>query len=886
MLHLRLIRFIGLIVPRCLRADWRQEWEAELRNREALLAEWGRLDWQTRLDLLRRSAGAFRDALLLQPRRLEDEMFQDLRFGARMLRRQRAFTLAAIIALALGIGANTAVFSVVNAVLLRPLPYQNSGRMALIWGNFLLLNIGQLNAKAAEYVDYRDQTRSFETVAAFDTDDFVLTGGSQAERVAGARVTANIFPMLGVKAAQGRLISSDENQTGRENVVVVSHQFWQRRLGGEPNVIGRSVRLSDSSYTVIGVMPAGFEFPHPSFNFTGPAEFWIPLAFTTEQVAQRQQPYYLNVIALLKPNVTIEQARAEMAALGQRFEREHGQRGGYRGPNNEDGGWRITVTPLQEQVVGNSRRALLVLFAAVGLVLLIACANAANLLLMRATVRGKEMAIRAALGAHRLRLIRQLLTECLLIAALGAAGGLTLAWLGVKALLAFSPDNLPRLQEIDVDGSVLIFTLAISVLTGLIFGLAPALQASRPDLQHTLKEGGAATTRGRHWLRNLLVVGEVAVAMTLLVGAGLMLNSFMRLQRVDAVVDVDKVLSVEINLPSTRYTEGAQVTTFFQELIRRVESLPGVESASLSNILPLSADARNDPFGIEGRAYTADNATWAAWQAVMPNYFRTLGIPFVAGRDFTEQGASGASGETVINETMARRYFPHENPIGKRIGLGGGPPWQTIVGVVKDIPQRGLESEAGPDWYFPYSRRPSLYACLLLRTSGNRMSLASAIRRQISAIDKDQPVMAIRTLNDVIASTTAPRRFNTLLLAIFAAVALTLAATGIYSVISYSVTQRTQEIGIRMALGAQSGDVIRLVLKQGMMLTLAGIAAGALGAIAAARVISGLLYGVTATDPPTFVAISLLLTMVALLACYLPARRAARVDPLGALKHE
>jgi putative ABC transport system permease protein len=735
-------------------------------------------------------------------------------------------------------------------------------------------------------VDYRDQTQSFETVAAFHREDFVLTGGSQAERVAGARVTANLFPMLGAKAAQGRLISAEENQTGRDNVMVVSHKFWQTRLGGEPNVIGRGVRLSDLSYTIVGVTPAGFEFPHPSLNFAGPVEFWIPLAFTTEQVAQRQDPYYLNVIALLKPDVTIEQARAEMTALGQRLEREHGYRGGYRGPNNEDGGWRITVMPLQEQVVGNSRRALLVLFAAVGLVLLIACANAANLLLMRSTVRQKEMAIRAAMGARRLRLIRQLLTESLMIAAMGAAGGLTLAWLGVKALIALGPENLPRLQEIDVDGRILFFTLALSVLTGLIFGLAPALQASRPRLQHTLKEGAAAATRGRHWLRNLLVVGEVAIAMTLLVGAGLMLNSFVRLQRVDTVVDVDKTLTVEINLPSTKYAEPAQVTGFFQELVRGVESLPGVEQVSLSNVMPLGAYALNDPFAIEGRAYTADNATWAAWQAVMPNYFRTLGIPFVAGRDFTERDNAEAPGTTIINESMARRYFPNENPIGKRIALGKGPPWLTIVGVVKDIRQRGLESEAGPDWYFPYPRRPIRYAYLLLRTSGDRMSLASAVRIQVSAIDKDQPVAAIKTLNEVIASTTAPRRFNTLLIAIFAAVALALAAVGIYSVISYSVTQRTQEVGVRMALGARPGDVIRLILKQGLAMTLIGVAAGILGAIAAARVMSGLLYGVTATDPATFVAISLLLAIVATLACYLPARRAARVEPIAALRCE
>jgi putative ABC transport system permease protein len=884
--HLWLIALAGVIVPRRLRADWRQEWEAELRSREALLADWDRLDWRNKFDLLRRSVGAFLDAVYLQPRRQEDEMFQDLRYGARMLLRQRAFTIAAVIALALGIGANTAVFSVVNAVLLRPLPYQNSDRMAVVWGNFLTFSMEQLQAKAAEYIDYRDQTRSFEALAAFSTDDFNFTGGLQPDRIAGASVTANLFPMLGARAAQGRLISPDENQTGRDNVVVVSHQFWQKRLGAEANVIGRGVRLDDRNYTVIGVMPADFEFPHPSFNFAEPVEFWIPLAFTTDQVAQRQRPNYLNVIGLLKSDVTIEQASAEMAALGQRFEREHQS---YRGPKNSDMGWRITVTPLQEQVVGNSRRAILVLFAAVGLVLLIACANAANLLMMRATVRQKEMAIRAAMGAHRLRLIRQLLTESLLIAAMGAAGGLTLAWLGVKALVALGPDNLPRLQEINVDGRVLFFTLALSGLTGLIFGLAPALQASRPRLQHTLKEGGAAATRGRHWLRNLLVVGEVAIAMTLLVGAGLMLNSFARLQRVNPVVNAGKLLSVQINLPETRYPKAAQAATFFQELIRRVESLPGVESASLSTIQPLSGVVTNDPFCIEGRPLDFNNAPVAGWQHVTPNFFRTLGIPIVAGRDFTERDTSDTSGAAIINEAMARRYFLNEDPIGKRLTLGlprPDNPWLTIVGVVKDIPHRDLESKAAPDWYLSYLGQPRRYGYLMARASGDPASLAAAIRGQVSAIDKDQPVTAIRTLNEVIASTTAPRRFNTLLLAIFAAVALTLAAVGIYSVISYSVTQRTQEVGVRMALGARPGDVIRLILKQGLAMTIIGVAAGNLGAIAAARVMSGLLYGVTATDPATFGANSLLLAIVAMLACYLPARRAARVEPIAALRCE
>jgi putative ABC transport system permease protein len=550
-------------------------------------------------------------------------------------------------------------------------------------------------------------------------------------------------------------------------------------------------------------------------------------------------------------------------------------------------GWRITVMPLQEQIVGNSRRALLVLLAAVGLVLLIACANAANLLLMRATVRQKEMAIRAAMGAHRFRLIRQLLTESLLIAALGAAGGLTLAWFGVKTLVALGPDNLPRLQEIDVDGRVLVFTLALSVLTGLIFGLAPALQASKPRLQNTLKEGGAAATRGRHWLRNLLIVGEMALAMTLLIGAGLMLNSFLRLQRVNPIVNAGKLLSVQINLPETRYPEAAQAVTFFQELIRRVESLPGVESASLSTVQPLSGVAVNDPFSIEGRPLDFNNAPVAGWQHVTPNFFRTLGIPIVAGRDFTERDITGASGAAIINEAMARRYFPNEDPIGKRLTLGlPRPPWLTIVGVVKDIPHRGLESKAEPDWYLSYLGQPRRYAYLMARISGDPASLAAAVRSQVSAIDKDQPVTAIRTINEVIASTTAPRRFNTLLLSIFAAVALALTAVGVYSVISYSVTQRTQEVGVRMALGARPGDIIRLVLKQGLTLTLIGVASGVLGAVAAARVMSGLLYGVTATDPATFVAISLLLLIVATLACYLPARRAARVEPIAALRHE
>lgn len=813
-------------------------------------------------------------------------MFQDLRYGVRMLLRQRMVTLAALVAVALGIGANTAVFSVVNAVLLRPLPYQNSERMVLLWGNFLKLNIEQMRAKAAEYVDYRDQTQSFEQVAAFSTADFNLTGGQQPERIAGASITANLFPMLGVSAAQGRLISPEETQIGRNNVIVLSHGFWQRRLGGAANVINSSVRLNDQNYTIVGVMPAGFEFPHTSFNFTEPAEFWIPLAFTTDQITERQRPYYLNVIGLLKPTVTLEQARTEMAALGQRFEQQHKS---YRGPNNADGGWRISVIPLQEQIAGKSRRALLVLFAAVGLVLLIACANAANLLLMRATVRQKELAIRVAMGASRWRLIRQLLTESLIIGGIGGICGLALAWWGIKALLALGPDNVPRVSEINLDGRVLLFTVGLSLLTGLLFGVAPALQVSRPNLQHTLKESGTAAIRGRYWLRNLLVVGEVAIAFVLLIGAGLLLNSFLHLQHVNPGVDVNRLLSAEIALPASRYPEPAKAAAFYQELVRKTESLPGVESASLSTIQPLSETAVNDPFSIEGRPMDFNHAPITGWQLVAPNYFRTLGISIVSGRDFTEHDNSEASEAVIVNEALVNRYFPDETPIGKRLTLGiprPDNPWKTIVGIVKNIPHKGLESNAEPDLYLPYLQQPRRDVYLLVRTSANPSTLAAAVRNQVLTIDKDQPVTSIHPLSETVAATTAPRRFNSLLLGIFAIIALTLTAVGIYSVVSYSVAQRTQEIGIRMALGASAKDVIRLVVKQGMTVAMIGVAVGAVAALATARALTTLLFGIKADDPLTFTIVALALTIVTLLACYLPARRAAKVDPIQALRHE
>jgi len=883
-LTLLLVRLFGVIVPRRLRDDWRQEWEAELRHRELLLADWEKLNWKTRIDLFRRSIGAFRDAIWLQQLRLEDEMFQDLRYGARMLIRDRFATAAAVIALGLGIGANTAVFSVVNTVLLRPLPYQNSDRMVVLWGNFLALNAEHLRAKAAEYVDYRDQTESFEEVAAFNTTDFNLTGGQTPERIAGAYVTANLFRMLGARPSKGALFLPFENQPANQYVVVVGHRFWQQHLNGEADVIGLSVTLNDQTYTIVGVMPPEFQFPHQSFNFAEPAEFWVPLTISQEQLAKRQRPFYLNVIALLKGNVSLAAARAEMDALGHRFEEQYQ---GYLGPNNTDSGWRITVTPLREQIVGNIGRALLVLIASVALVLLIACANAANLLLMRASVRQRELAIRAALGASRLRLIRQLLTESLLIAALSAVVGLLLAWSGIHSLIALSSANLPRLNEITVDMRVVMFTIGIAVLTAFVVGIGPALRASKPDLQYTLKDGGATATSGHQWTRNLIVVCEITIAMVLLAGAGLMLKSFLRLQRESAVLEVNRLLSAEIALPSNRYA-ASQSATFYQTLLNRIRALPGVQAAALSTIQPLSGIAINDPFSIEGRPLDLNNPTSAGWQLVTPDFFRTMGIGFVAGRDFTENDNADSPRAVIINESMARRYFPDEDPIGKRMTLGvPGPenPWQTIVGVVKDIPHRSVESTPEPDWYLSYLCQPRRDVFLMVRTAIDPAQFSELIRNEVAAVDKDQPITAIKPLSEVIATTTAPRRFNTLMLTIFAVVALTLATVGVYGVISYSVTQRRQEIGIRMALGARSGEVVRLVVKHGMRLTVLGIACGIVATIAGGRAISALLYETTPTDLPTLFTISALFTIVGLLASYIPARRASKVDPLTALRH-
>ena len=818
-----------------------------------------------------------------------ETLLKDIRYGISSLRKHPGFSIIVIVVLAVGIGVNSVVFSVVNGVLLRPLPYQDSDRLVMIWGNFQKLNIERLNAKAAEYEDYRMQNQVFEQVAAFESRSFNLTGSEQAERVAGAQVTPNLFSLLGAQTNQGRDFAQDENQMGRDNVVILSYGFWERRFGGKESAIGEKVRLNDRDYTVVGVMPANFQFPHPSLPFGEPADLWVPLTYSNEQVAQRQGPYYLNVIARIKSDVQLSVARAQVSALGQRFESQYR---GYRGPNGEDGGWRITLASLQEEAVGGSRRALFLLLGAVVLVLLIACANVANLFLVRAAMRQKEFAIRLALGGSRWRIMRQLLVESSILALLGGGLGLLLTFWGVASLTSLRATNLPRAHEISVDARVLAFTALLTIFTTLLFGLLPAWQTSKFDLQRTLKDRGVASI-GRwrhHYLRNAFLVGEVALSLVLLVGAGLLINSFLRLEQLKLAIVSDRLLTVEIDLPETRYREPAQSSRFFQELVRRVEGLPGVQAASLTTVRPLSGIARNDPFSIEGRPLDPANPNFAGWQMVGANFFRTLGIPLIQGRDLTWQDADQASPVVaVVNETMARKYWPNENPLGRRITLGLprlDNPWVTIIGVAKDLPHRAIDSLPQPDWYLSRPLGPQRNQILIVRTAGNPSDLGTPVRGVVTAIDRNQPVANIRTMSDVVVDTVAPRKFNTLLLTLFAIIAMMLAALGIYGVMAYSVAQRTHEVGIRMALGAQKSDVLGLIIRNGVMLTLIGVGIGLVIALTLTRLMTTLLFGVTPTDVTTFAVVSALLIFVALLACYIPARRATKVDPLVALRYE
>lgn len=867
--YLWLIAMVSLFVPRRFRAGWKQEWEAELKHREALLQKWQKLDLRGSFELLQRSLGSFRDALWLQPKRLEEDMFQDIRYGVRMLLKNPGFTVVAVFTLALGIGANTAIFSVVNGVLLRPLPFSQPQRLMMIWNKGVEAAGGDRTPLAvADLLDLRSQNQSFQSVDAFQGAFYNYIGGESPERIRGARVTANFFTTLGARAALGRTFQPVEERPGAERVVVISHGFWLRHLASDPSVLGRALNLSSASYTIVGVMPEDFDFPARE------VELWTALQL---EPPARRGPYFLRGIARLKDGLSVEQARAESASMSSTLTGEKLD---------------FNFLPLNEFIFGDVRPVLLLLLAAVTIVLLIATANVANLLLARAATRDKEISIRAALGATRGRIIRQLLSESLLLAVLGGALSVLLAMWGVGLMLKLAPEGIPRLEQIRIDGRALGWTALVSLLTGLVFGLAPALQSSRLNLNEALKEGGRSSTESkgkRHW-RNLLVISQLAMATTLLVGASLLLKSFWRLQMVDPGVVAERVLTMDIALRGERYEEPQQILSFYGQLLERVKALPGVRAVALSNSLPPDERDFSSDFTVEGRPVDANKgAPVADIIIVSRDYFRALSLPLRRGRYFNDADSKDAPRVVIINEALARQFFAHEDPIGKRLNRGSEkePAWTQIVGVVGDVKYTGLAGETQPAIYEPAAQNPAWGMFLVVKTeTSDPLSLTAAVRNEIRSLDGELPVSKISTLEQRLSAAVTQPRFRTTLIALFAAIALILASVGIYGVISYSVTQRTHEMGIRMALGARAVDVLRLIINQGMTLALIGIGLGLMAAFALTRVLATLLYGVSATDPLTFAAVSLLLVMVALLACFIPARRATRVDPMVALRNE
>jgi putative ABC transport system permease protein len=797
-------------------------------------------------------------------------LWQDLHYGARLLVKQPGFTAIAVVTLALGIGANTAIFSVVNGVLLRPLPFAEPGRLVWMWGT---IRGGGSRASVAplDFLDYRAQNSTFEQfAAAFSPAPLNLTGGGEPERLTGALVTGDYFQTLGVKAALGQTLLPENEQAGRDQVVVLSHGLWQRRFGGDPKVIGNSLTLSGKSYSVVGVMPPGFSFPATT-------EVWLPLNFAASAELRQRKAHFLRPVGRLKAGVTIEQAQADIDAIARRLEAQY--------PDSNTG-WGLRLTPLRDEIVGDIRPTLLVLFAAVGCVLLIACANVANLLLVRAAARQKEIAVRAALGAGRGRIVRQALTESLLLALLGAGAGLLLAWWGVDFLVRLGADNLPPTARVSLDLSVLAFTLGLAVLTGVLFGLAPALQALKVNLNETLKEGGRSTGGlHRNRTRHALVVVQVAAAVVLLIGAGLLLRSFARLQQVDPGFDAHGVLTMRIVLPHQQYDTPAKSAAFFARLESELAALPGVEAVGLVSELPLSGQRNDAPFSVVGRPpVREDQRLGADFRSVNQHYFAALRVPLLRGRNFTAQEVSQSAPVVIVSERLVRAAFPNEDPVGRRVALGFDDVPREIVGVVGDLNHRGLDAPQAATIYLP--RLSVGRTNLVIRAASDPAAVAAAVRQRVRALDPNLPLGGVRPMAEFVGESVAAPRYRTLLVGLFAGVALLLAGVGIYGVMSYAVAQRTHEVGVRMALGAQIGDVMRLVIGQGVKLAFAGVAVGLVTAVALTRLMRALLFGVGATDPLTFVAVALLLAFVALLACYVPARRAARVDPMVALRYE
>lgn len=807
-----------------------------------------------------------------------DTLLQDLRYSLRMLTNKPGFTVIAILALALGIGANSAIFSVVNTVLLRPLPYANPEKLVLVW-TYFGPDLPQNWVSGPELADMRERSTMIEDFAALTYPSVSLTGIGEPEQVQGAAVTANFFPTLGVQPSQGRSFTEEEDRPGGERVVILSHGFWERRFASNPGVINQTISLEGQNATIIGVMPQGFGILPPDAQSPRNIEMWVPMA--ADFRAQSRGNHGMRVIGRIKPEFTIEQAQEEMKQISAALDQEF-----YKF------GFGINIVPLHGHVVKTVRPMLWVLLGAVGFVLLIACANVANLLLARAVAREKEIAIRTALGAGRWRLIRQLLTESVVLATVSGAIGLLLAYLGLKALIAIAPDNVPRLNEMSIDARVLVFTIGVSMITGIIFGLVPAFQASKPDLNETLKEGGRGSTggaRGRR-VRSILVVAEIAFALVLLTGAGLMIRSFIRLQEVKPGFKPENLLTMRLRLPQTKYADAAQLTPFYQQLIERVRALPGVRTVGTVSHLPLSGAYQSGTITVEQPSASVDNASFECDRRITsPDYFEAMGIEVMNGRPFNDHDAQSALMVCIVDETFARRFWPNEDPLGKRVKIGGSQstnPWLTIVGVVAHVKHYGLSAQGREFIYFPYTQAPARQMFLAVRTEGDPSNLIGSVRKEIAGMDPDQPIADIRNMEQIVYGSVAQPRFNMLMLGIFAVVALILAAVGVYGVMNYSVAQQTHEIGIRMALGAQQSHILSMVIQQGCLLVGIGVAIGLAGAFVITRFMSSMLYDVKAMDPATFGGVAVILALVALVASYIPARRATRVDPMIALRYE
>ena len=865
---------------------------AELEGNEMLPRELGRVERVIKYDPVVFGAAVLRDGR----RNVMGDLLQDTRYGLRMLRKNPGFTAIAVLTLALGIGANTAIFSVLYGVLLKPLPYSDPDRIVSIWQATPASGFLQLGMSEPQFLSLRNEGQYFDAVGGYLFRRVTVADDNGSERIVAAAISTGVFDTLGVQPVAGRAFSAEDEVPSSQRVVILSDALWQRQFGGDSGVLGQTMRINDNIYTVVGVMPADFRLPE-DFAGAETAQLYVPLRFNTSQL--NWGSYYMRPVARLKPGVEPEQAHAEVSTVYARLREEH-PAGALTDP-----AYSLRVERLHEDMVSSVRLALWVLVGAVAVVLLIACANVSSLLLARAAARQKEIAVRAALGASRRRLVRQLLTESFLIALLGGGIGVALAAWGLRAIVNLNLDNVPRLSEVTLNLPVLLFTLGVCFLAAILFGLIPALQTLRIDLNSSLREEGRGVSgnRGRNRIHRVLVVSEVALAVVLVICAGLLLRSFNRMLRIDPGFKVENLLTVSLNLPAARYQDTAQVTAFYDQLIERVGRMPGVISASAASGLPLTDASGDTVFQIEGRAAAGETPSPGQsaeghvyyWQ-MTPGYFKTMGIALERGRELRDSDNANGRPVLVINQTLARKYWPNDDPLGKRIRLYWSAtdlsPWAEIVGVVNDVPLRQLNEEPLPEAYFSLAQGQQMCGwmatgmSLVIRTDFDPLAMSDAVRREVQTLDGSVPVFAVRTLEQVLSRTVAQPRFNLILLVLFAAVALLLAAVGIYGILANTVRARTHEIGIRLALGASRNDIFRLVIGQGMALTLAGVALGLGAAFALTRYLESLLYEVNPADPLTFGGVAFLLAGVACLACYLPARRAMRVDPMVALRYE